>query len=117
MPYRSPRLPLREALAFFAILPLLLITLPIVLVVQAVLRLLGKDKLQAGPDYVADYLTRFVAGTEGGWDWDDFCSIPLKDGRLEAIRAQVCEFEPPREMSDDERDHLRRLLAEVEALR
>ncbi len=76
---------------------------------------LGWNKLNAKPDYVVGYLEEFVAGSEGGWDWDDFCSIPLTDPRLEDIRERACELGP---WARDEVDiaALQELLAEARAL-
>lgn len=100
-------------LIFVGRLLLLVIVLPIVIVVIPVLSLLGLNKLNAGPDYVAEYLEKFIGGTEGEWDWDDFCSVALKDEGLDEIREQACRFGPPAVLGENERDELRRLLAEV----
>jgi hypothetical protein len=37
---------------------------------------------------VADIIERFVNGTGGKWDWDDFISWPIADPQLDAIRAR-----------------------------
>jgi len=50
--------------------------------------------MRAKPDYVIDYLERFIAGEEGSWDWDDFSSIPLTDPILEDIRQRACDVGP-----------------------
>jgi len=83
------------------------------ILVIPILNLLGLNKSSAGPDYVADYLDRFIAGSEGQWDWDDFCSVPLKDEHLNSIVERACAFAPPGDLGDAERDELRKLLAEV----
>ena len=33
-----------------------------------------------------DKLERHLNGAEGGWDWDDFTSIRIKDQRLDCLR-------------------------------
>jgi hypothetical protein len=91
------------------VIPIILLAIPIILV----LNLLGLNKSSDGPDYVAGYLERFVAGTEGEWDWDDFCSVPLKDERLDSIRERACAFGPPGELGEAGRAELGKLLAEV----
>ncbi len=37
---------------------------------------------------VADTIERFVDGTCGKWDWDDFCCVPISDPHLDSIRAR-----------------------------
>lgn len=113
MPYRPDRPSVRGFLAFLIVTPLVVLTVPLILLVAAVLKLLGRDKLNVGPEYVEDYLQLFIAGEEGDWDWDDFCSTPLKDERLAAIQEQACRFAPPGALTDDEREELQRLLIEV----
>ncbi len=97
------------------ILILLIPLLPFLLLLIAILNWLGLNKSGAGPDYVIDYLDRFIAGTESAYDWDDFCSVPLKDPDLDAIRERACLFEPPSAFGEKERDALRGLLEEVKA--
>lgn len=99
-------------LLFLAVIPLF----PLLVVVILVQNLFGWGKIKAGPDYVADYLEKFIAETEGPWDWDDFCSIPIADPNLDNIRLQACGYSPPGGLSEAGRDELRRLLAEVRAL-
>ena len=94
------------------LIPLALLLAPVLLIID----LLGLTKSSAGPDYVAGYLERFLAGTEREWDWDDFCSVPLKDPRLDSIREQVCNFGPPNPMGDFERAKLTELLHEVQVI-
>lgn len=62
---------------------------------------------QRSPKYVAQYIRDFIDETGGGWDWDDFSSIPLADPRLETIRVSACDVSLP--CGDEE-------LAELEAL-
>jgi len=35
---------------------------------------------------VADEIERFLTGTGGSWDWDDFVSVQFDDPELEGIR-------------------------------
>lgn len=93
-------------------LPFGLLLIPVILV----LNLLGLNKLKAKPEYVIDYLEKFIAGEEGGWDWDDFCSIPLTDPRLDDIRERACRFGSPSPLTEEDREELRRLLDEARAL-
>jgi hypothetical protein len=39
---------------------------------------------------VADIIERFLDGTGGRWDWDDFVSIAVDEPELEEVR-QRCE--------------------------
>jgi hypothetical protein len=64
------------------------------MIVIPVLNLLGLNKLKAKPEYVINYLEKFIAGAEGDWDWDDFSSIPLTDPKLESIRQRACDVGP-----------------------
>jgi hypothetical protein len=35
---------------------------------------------------VAEIIERFLDGTCGPWDWDDFCSHEISDPELESVR-------------------------------
>lgn len=94
----------------------LVVLLPVMIILIPILNLFGLNKMKASPDYVAGYLEKFIAGSEGASDWDDFCSIPLADPTLDGIVNEVCSFAPPNELNEAGRDELRRLLAEVKAL-
>ena len=37
---------------------------------------------------VADTIERFVDGIYRQWEWDDFCSFPIVDPHLDAIRVR-----------------------------
>ncbi|HWR34894.1 MAG TPA: hypothetical protein VN622_03355 [Clostridia bacterium] len=69
---------------------------------------------------VAETIEKFVAGTCGQWDWDDFISVTFKNGNVEAARVEclkVAEDFPggaSRWCSDD---GLLRLLAIAASLR
>jgi hypothetical protein len=41
---------------------------------------------------VADIIEAFLNGTGGRWDWDDFCSIRIKDPDLDAIRRRCADL-------------------------
>lgn len=101
-----------RAFALLVLTPILLVLTPVIVI----LNLLGLNKRSAGPDYVEDHLERFIAGSDGSYDWDDFCSVPLKDAELDSIRERVCAF-GPWNYADDSRDaELRKLLDEVRAI-
>ena len=37
---------------------------------------------------VADIIESFVEGSGRDWDWDDFCSLKIENGELDAIRLK-----------------------------
>ena len=41
---------------------------------------------------VADEIERFLNGTCGPWDWDEFTSFPIEDPELDAIRKQLAHL-------------------------
>jgi hypothetical protein len=41
------------------------------------------------PAEVAQFISNFLNGTGGEWDWDDFTSVPITNPALEAIRAEA----------------------------
>ena len=45
------------------------------------------------PEQFADKLERHLMGTEGGWDWDDFTSIRIKDRRLDRLRLTMFQYD------------------------
>jgi hypothetical protein len=92
--------------------PFLLLIVPLI----PLLTWFGWNKLNAKPSYVAEYLEKFIAGTEGGWDWDDFCSIPLTDSTLDGIRDQACRLWKPGGLTESDIEHLRGLLDETRSL-
>ena len=101
-----------RAVVFVAIVPILLLAIPVILF----LNLFGLNKLSAGPDYLEDNLERFLAGTENPYDWDDFCSVPLKNAELDSIRERICDFAPWSYADDTREAQLRTLLDQVRAL-
>jgi hypothetical protein len=49
---------------------------------------------------VADIIERFLNGTGGEWDWDDFTSFGITDPYLDSVRIQCSELNvtfPPTE--------------------
>jgi hypothetical protein len=44
------------------------------------------------PEEVADIIETFLDGTGGRWDWDDFCSIRIKDPDLDAVRRRCVDL-------------------------
>lgn len=63
---------------------------------------------------VATYLRNFIEGRGGGWDWDDFISVPIGDPRLEDIRIKAAAIDLP--VTDEGLAILRELLVEAEKL-
>ena len=49
---------------------------------------------------IADLIVRFVDGSVGDHEWDDFISVRFKDPEIEAIRIKVlkieAEYPPPK---------------------
>jgi hypothetical protein len=53
-------------------------------------------------EYVIEEIEKFLNGTGGAYDWDDFTSIPIRDPHLNSIRIECAELResyPP--TSDD----------------
>lgn len=61
----------------------------------------------------AKLIKGFLDGSCGGWEWDDFISIPQKNGRVEDIRQKVLqigdEFPPQNSTSWSSDEGLRAL--------
>jgi len=63
---------------------------PFVLPIAIVAQLLpGKKTLDRTPEEVAGFISDFLDGTGGEWDWDEFESIPITDRELEGIRKRA----------------------------
>jgi len=45
------------------------------------------------PEEVADIIEKFLDGSGGEWDWDDFTSITIKDAYLDGIRCKCAHCE------------------------
>jgi hypothetical protein len=41
---------------------------------------------------VACIIEQFLDGTGGKWDWDDFCSLGIRDPYLDSVRGQCIEL-------------------------
>jgi hypothetical protein len=41
---------------------------------------------------VAQIIEDFLNGTGGRWDWDDFCSSPIDDPALDAVRMRCVDI-------------------------
>lgn len=52
---------------------------------------------------MADIIERFVDGICGPWDWDDFCSFPIVDPALDAIRVRCIGL--PQEFPSSQKGH------------
>jgi len=65
------------------------------------------------PQYIAETITAFLAGTGGKWDWDDFTSCPLSDARMDGIRRRALAVSLP--LDEEGAALLRKLLAETDA--
>lgn len=63
---------------------------------------------------VARYLSNFLDGSGGEWDWDDFTSIPISDRTLDRIRHEAGAVPLP--LTTHGEEQLRALLARVRAL-
>jgi hypothetical protein len=67
-----------------------------------------------GPAEVAQFISNFLSGTGGEWDWDDFTSVPITNPSLEAIRAEAEMVQLP--LNSTGRLALESLLKRTEAL-
>jgi hypothetical protein len=52
---------------------------------------------------VADTIERFVDGICSRWDWDDFCTAPIIDFQLDAIRLRCADL--PQEFPSTQKGH------------
>jgi hypothetical protein len=66
------------------------------------------------PSEVAQYLSKFLNGAAGQWDWDDFTSVPITNPTLEMIRAEAAMVRLP--LDSTGRLTLQNLLVRAEAL-
>ena len=56
--------------------------------------------IQRTKSEVAGIIERFLDGTSGKWDWDDFCSFSIADPYLDSVRIRCAELDvayPPTE--------------------
>lgn len=94
-----------------ALLPVALITLPLLKLVQVLLPSQGTERT---PAEVAGYIYDFIEGIGGDWDWDDFTSVPIADPQLEAIRAEAEMVQLP--ITPEGMEKLRELLAQARSI-
>ena len=89
--------------------------IPAILLIVAVERLFGlKTSLDLTAQEVERYLTDFLQGVGGDWDWDDFTSIPIADPTLESVRAEAATVPLPLDVEGEAT--LQRLLMIVREL-
>lgn len=69
----------------------------------------GGRSIVRTPAEVAGFLSDFLDGSGGEWDWDGFESTPIKDAELDWIRKRAALSGPP----DADVAALRELLAEA----
>jgi hypothetical protein len=67
------------------------------------------------PGEVAGFIKDFLEGTGGEWDWDDFTSIPITNGRLDEIRQEACAVDLP--LDENGKRRLETLMRRARALR
>lgn len=87
----------------------------LILCVASVYRVLARilrPRIDRGPSEVAEYLRDFLAGADGLWDWDDFCSRPIIDTDLDTIRTTAAAVSTP--LTPEGMSVLQRLLDEAE---
>lgn len=88
---------------------------PFVLIARAAMYVLGvDDRADRTPEEVADYLRKFVDGSEGEWDLDDFESVPIKDEHLDSVRCEFLSIHLP--MDEVGRAKAQELLSRVEMM-
>ncbi|OYY91716.1 MAG: hypothetical protein B7Y45_01720 [Sphingomonas sp. 28-66-16] len=91
------------------------VAIPFVLLVVLFQRPLGlKRSSDLNPVDVARYLSDFLDGSGGAWDWDDFTSISIADSELDSIRQEAGAVPLP--LTTHGEAQMRALLARVRAL-
>jgi len=87
--------------------------LPIAFPLGLIINLLPfKKTVDRTPEEVAGFISDFIDGSGGEWDWDEFECVPITDPALDAIRLRACSFGPPNANIAE----LRKLVAEAEAI-
>ena len=99
--------------AAYVLAPVAIVLAVVVQLVVRVFRLKNSADLNAQD--VEGYLEDFIEGRIGGWDWDDFTSIPITDPALEAIRQEAEMVQLPIDDAGDAK--LRELLIRARSLR
>lgn len=91
------------------------VAVPFALLLVLIQRLFGlKRSADLKPVDVARYLSDFLDGSSGEWDWDDFTSISISDLTLDRIRQEADAVPLP--LTSHGEAQLRVLLARVRAL-
>jgi hypothetical protein len=49
-------------------------------------------KIDRSRGEIADIIERFVEGICSEWEWDDFCSWPIRDPQLEQVRVRCASL-------------------------
>ena len=87
---------------------------PAILLIKVAERLGLKRTVDLTTDDVEGYLSDFLEGHGGDWDWDDFTCIPITDPSLDQIREEAAFVQLP--LNDNGRAKLRELLERVRAM-
>ncbi len=91
------------------------VAIPFALALVLIQWLLGATRsADLNPTDVARYLSDFLDGSGGEWDWDDFTSLPISDLTLDRIRHEANAVPLP--LTPQGEAQLRALLARVRAL-
>jgi len=98
---------------FVAVLPLLVIAIPLAALAALVSWIFQLKRSQSARD-VADELRDFLDGQGDACAWDDFTTLAIADPQLDQIREQALEVDLP--LTEDGAATLRMLLAEAEQL-
>ena len=94
-------------------IPVFIIALPFFIVLKLIVMPFERP-IERSPAEVAKYLSDFLNGTGGDWDWDDFVSIEIADSRLEDIRQRAASLDLP--MTSDQTEPLKALVRDAEPL-
>ena len=60
-------------------------------------------KMDRSREEIADIIERFLVGIGSQWEWDDFCSLPIRDPQLEQVRARCASL--PQEFPSVQKGH------------
>jgi hypothetical protein len=92
---------------------LIAVLVPVALIARGVMYVFRfDDPTGRTPEEVSNYLRKFMDGTEGEWDLDDFDNVPIKDERLDSIRREFLSIRLP--MDDAGRAKAQELLSKVD---
>lgn len=113
MPYKPPPFSLLQFLTSGLGCLVAIVLVPILLLVKLVMLPFEKP-LNRTPDEVLQYMHRFVDGTDGPWDWDNFTTQPIADPRLDEIRDRLAALDVP--LSEADFPAIKALIVEAEAI-